>query len=238
MATSHTLPGSSTPLRPWQTFADENDRALLTPAALEAVRNLAKTWDATGDEMAILLGMSSSTWGSDQGRRLGPSAITGPTYARISRHRHFQGPAFAVRRFGWPDRWIRLRNSGPLFGNRTPIETMIEGGIPVMIEVRRYEPPCAAGCDAAPFPNCTHCTGEDGSACRDRPLARSVLLKLVGERYLDDLVEIEGATSGRLAAEQQGTEALDARELVGGLPGCKLRQCRICLFSTTRTQSI
>ena len=45
-----------------------------------------------------------------------------------------------------------------------------------------------------------------------------VLLKLVGERYLDDLVEIESATSGRLAAEQQGTEALDARELVGGLP--------------------
>jgi Antitoxin Xre/MbcA/ParS C-terminal toxin-binding domain len=32
----------------------------------------------------------------------------------------------------------RLRNSGPLFGNRTPIETMLEGGIPVMIEVRRY----------------------------------------------------------------------------------------------------
>jgi RES domain-containing protein len=45
-----------------------------------------------------------------------------------------------------------------------------------------------------------------------------VLLQLVGERYLDDLVEIEGATNGRLAAEQQGTEALDARELVGGLP--------------------
>ena len=45
-----------------------------------------------------------------------------------------------------------------------------------------------------------------------------VLLKLVGERYLDDLVEIESATSGRSAAEQQGTEALDARELVGGLP--------------------
>jgi RES domain-containing protein len=45
-----------------------------------------------------------------------------------------------------------------------------------------------------------------------------VLLKLVGERYLADLVEIESATSGRLVAEQQGTEALDARELVGGLP--------------------
>lgn len=49
-------------------------------------------------------------------------------------------------------------------------------------------------------------------------LRNPVLLKLVGQRYQDDLAEIEGATSGRLAAQQQGTEALQARELVGGLP--------------------
>jgi RES domain-containing protein len=45
-----------------------------------------------------------------------------------------------------------------------------------------------------------------------------VLLKLVGQQFLDDLGEIDGATSGRLAAQQQGTEDLQARELVGGLP--------------------
>jgi RES domain-containing protein len=45
-----------------------------------------------------------------------------------------------------------------------------------------------------------------------------VLLMLVGQRHRDDLAEIEGATSGRLAAQQQGTEALQSRELVGGLP--------------------
>jgi len=28
------------------------------------------------------------------------------------------------------DRWIRLRNSGPLFANLTPIEAMLEHGIP------------------------------------------------------------------------------------------------------------
>jgi len=36
------------------------------------------------------------------------------------------------------DRWVRLRNSGPLFGNRTPIEAMREDGIPGMLEIRRY----------------------------------------------------------------------------------------------------
>ena len=45
-----------------QTFADESDRARLTPAALEAVRNLAAAWKLTGDDAAALLGVSPSTW--------------------------------------------------------------------------------------------------------------------------------------------------------------------------------
>jgi hypothetical protein len=36
------------------------------------------------------------------------------------------------------DRWPRLSNKGPLFNRVTPIQAMIEGGIPRMIEVRRY----------------------------------------------------------------------------------------------------
>jgi RES domain-containing protein len=45
-----------------------------------------------------------------------------------------------------------------------------------------------------------------------------VLLKLVGRRHFDDLAEIEGATSGRLAAQEQGTEGLGFRELIAGPP--------------------
>ncbi|MBX9775244.1 MAG: RES family NAD+ phosphorylase [Xanthobacteraceae bacterium] len=45
-----------------------------------------------------------------------------------------------------------------------------------------------------------------------------VLLKLVSRRHSDDVAEIEGATSGRLAAQEQGTEGLEFRELVAGLP--------------------
>ena len=123
--------------RPWQTFAAENDRARLTPAALEAVRNLAKAWNATGDEMAALLGVSSSTWdrikASTWGQALSQDQLTrASAIIGIFKGLHL---LFAD---SMADRWIRLRNSGPLFGNRTPIKTMIEGGIPVMIEVRRY----------------------------------------------------------------------------------------------------
>jgi hypothetical protein len=36
------------------------------------------------------------------------------------------------------ERWPRLANSGPLFNNLTPIAAMTRGGIPHMLEVRRY----------------------------------------------------------------------------------------------------
>jgi uncharacterized protein (DUF2384 family) len=139
MTTSHTHRSSFIPAgsRPWQTFAEESDRVRLTPAALEAVRNLAKAWSATGDEMAALMGVSSSTWDRikagawsqalSQDQLTRASAIIG-----IFKGLHL---LFAD---SMADRWIRLRNSGQLFGNRTPIETMIDGGIPVMIDVRRY----------------------------------------------------------------------------------------------------
>jgi RES domain len=45
-----------------------------------------------------------------------------------------------------------------------------------------------------------------------------VLLALARPEFQDDLAEIEGATSGRLSAQQQGTESLQTAELVGGLP--------------------
>ena len=36
------------------------------------------------------------------------------------------------------DTWMRRPNTGPLFDRLTPIEAMIEGGIPRMLDVRRY----------------------------------------------------------------------------------------------------
>jgi hypothetical protein len=34
--------------------------------------------------------------------------------------------------------WVRLRDRGPLFENRAPVEAMIESGIPAMRDVRRH----------------------------------------------------------------------------------------------------
>jgi hypothetical protein len=45
-----------------------------------------------------------------------------------------------------------------------------------------------------------------------------VLLKLVDAQLLNDLAEIEGATSGRLAAQSRGAEGISGPEFVSGMP--------------------
>ncbi len=120
-----------------QTFSSKADRDRLSPAALIALRNLARAWRLTGTEGAALVGVSETTWDRvkanswsqtlSQDQMMRVSALIG-----VFKGLHL---LFAD---DMADRWVRLRNVGPLFGNLTPIEAMIERGIPGMIDIRRY----------------------------------------------------------------------------------------------------
>jgi hypothetical protein len=109
----------------------------LTSAALIALRNLARAWRLTGSEAAALVGVSETTWDRikadtwkqtfSQDQMMRVSAMIG-----IFKGLHL---LFAD---DMADRWVRLRNSGPLFANLTPVEAMVERGIPGMIEIRQY----------------------------------------------------------------------------------------------------
>lgn len=120
-----------------QTFAAEADRERLTPAALAGTRTLAGEWKLTGEQMAALLATSPSTW----------DRIAAGTWDRTLNQDQMTRVSALIGIFkglhllfadAMADRWARLPNSGPLFGGKSPVEAMIEGGIPVMLEVRRY----------------------------------------------------------------------------------------------------
>jgi hypothetical protein len=119
-------------------LADPATRARLTPAAVAGVERLAEAWRLTGAETRALLGdVSERTWfrmknGGWSGT-LSQDALT-----RIS-------ALFGIYKglrllFSEPlcDDWVRLPNRGPLYRGRRPIDAMIEGGIPKMLEVRRH----------------------------------------------------------------------------------------------------
>jgi hypothetical protein len=120
-----------------QTFALEDDRRRLTNAAVKAVIRLIEAWDGSNAEGAALLGVSQSTWdrmkagkwagvlGQDQLTRA--SALIG-----VYKGLHL---LFAD---GMADRWPKLPNRGPVFDRMTPVEAMIAGGIPRMLETRQY----------------------------------------------------------------------------------------------------
>ncbi|CAN5399119.1 hypothetical protein BH10PSE7_BH10PSE7_20030 [soil metagenome] len=119
-----------------QTFSEEGDRARLSPVALRAYRNLTKQWNLANTEAAALLGVSGSTW--DRVKRGQSVELSQDQLTRISALVGLFKGLNLLFADAMANRWPGLRNKGPLFGQRTPIQAMIEGGIPLMLDVRRY----------------------------------------------------------------------------------------------------
>jgi hypothetical protein len=118
-------------------FAAEADRARLTPAALEAMRALAASWKLGAVEAAALLGVSRSTW--DRIRAGGwRQSLSQDQLMRVSALVGTFKALHLLFADSMADRWPGLRNAGPLFAGRTPVEAMLEGGIPAMIDIRRH----------------------------------------------------------------------------------------------------
>jgi len=133
MQTSAVVPGP----QERQSFAEEADRDRLSAVALKAYRRLITAWDLSGQQAAALLGVSLSTWD-----RLKPEgqdkSLSQDQMTRISALVGIYKGLHLLFADGMADRWPRLPNKGPLFGRQSPIDSMIEGGIPQMLEVRRY----------------------------------------------------------------------------------------------------
>ena len=127
------------PLTPMdvQTFANPDDRQRLSEVALKAFKALAEEWSLSNTEAAALLGVSDSTWDRIKrnawGQPLSQDQLTRASAAiGVYKGLHL---LFADQ---MADCWPKLANRGPVFQRKTPVEAMIEGGIPVMLETRRY----------------------------------------------------------------------------------------------------
>lgn len=128
---------TSTRTHPSSGFSEEADRKRLSATALKAYRRIVTHWNLTGQQAAALLGVSVSTW-----ERLKPESVTKTlSQDQMTRISALTGIYKALHLLfvdAMADRWPMLENTGPLFDRRTPVAAMIEGGIPHMLEVRRY----------------------------------------------------------------------------------------------------
>jgi uncharacterized protein (DUF2384 family) len=130
---------SRAPLTPVdvQTFTNADDRARLSGVALKAFKAISIHWALSNSEAAALLGVSESTW--DRIKRgtweqpLSQDQLTRASAAvGVFKGLHL---LFADH---MADRWPKLVNSGPIFQRKSPVDAMVEGGIPLMLETRRY----------------------------------------------------------------------------------------------------
>lgn len=125
------------PAEPPQTFADEADRRRMTPAAVKAVIRLVDAWGGGNAEGAALLGVSESTWDRMKAGRW-DGVLSQDQLTRASALIGVFKGLHLLFADEMADRWPRLANRGPIFERMTPVQAMIVGGIPRMLETRHY----------------------------------------------------------------------------------------------------
>ncbi len=119
-----------------QTFSAESDRVRLSEVAVKAFLALANAWELSNGEASALLGVSASTL--DRMKRGYRPTLSQDQLTRVSALVGIYKGLHLLFVDETADEWTRLPNRGPLFDRETPIQAMIEGGIPRMLDVRRY----------------------------------------------------------------------------------------------------
>lgn len=119
-------------------LADGSARARLTPAAVAGIVRLADIWHLTSTEICTLIGdVSERTWfRMKKGEWDG--ILSQDSLTRVSALIGiFKGLRLLFSE-QLADEWVRLPNKGHLYGGRRPLDVMIEGGIPKLLQVRQH----------------------------------------------------------------------------------------------------
>jgi hypothetical protein len=112
------------------------ERERLSPAALKAFFNIASRWKLRDEDARALLGGVSN--GPYYQMKRNPQRTL--DVDRLTRVSYLVGIFKALNvLYSEPlaDAWIQRTNYNPLFGGKTPLAYMIEGGLPAIQMVRR-----------------------------------------------------------------------------------------------------
>jgi len=124
--------------KPIPDLSIEATRAELTPAAIEAFLGLSRIWRLTSRQAIALLGEGSErTWFRIKAKEW-VGVLSQDSLTRVSAlvglykglHLLFSEPL--------ANEWVRRANTEEIFQGATPLDYMIAGGIPAMLETRNY----------------------------------------------------------------------------------------------------
>ena len=116
---------------------DDYGKDQVTKVAAEGYVQAVEAWGLTDSDAEKILAVDYQTW----------MRIKGGTWNELFNQEQLTriGVVIAIydalhSYFGdyLADRWITLPHKGGMFSGRKPVEVMIEGGLPMMIETRNY----------------------------------------------------------------------------------------------------
>lgn len=113
------------------------DDAKLDPAAVRAVIAIAKAWGLNASQAASLIRESDRSWSRLKGDPT-PGSLDLDQRTRVSAMLGLYKGLHEFFGSDLADKWVKLPNRGPLFGGETPLDSMLAGGIPAMLDTRDY----------------------------------------------------------------------------------------------------
>lgn len=124
--------------RPVPDFADEATRARLTPAALSAFLQIAEGWGLKAADARSLLGdVSERTWFRLK-RGDWPGVLSQDQMMRASAVLGIFKGLRLLFVGDLADSWVALANQREPFNGTSPLQYMLRGGIPAMLDVRQH----------------------------------------------------------------------------------------------------
>ncbi len=117
-------------------LSDRAQRERLSPAALRAFFRIMERWQVRDEDARTLLGGVSN--GPFYEMKRDPDRVLDTD--RLTRASYLIG-IFKALAILYPGAlahvWVQRPNTNPIFGGRTPLAYMLQGGLPAMLTVRR-----------------------------------------------------------------------------------------------------
>jgi hypothetical protein len=124
--------------KPLPDLSIEAKRAELSPAALEAFLRLCGIWRLTAKQSLALLGEGSErTWFRIKAREW-DGVLSQDSLTRVSALVGLYKGLHLLFSDSLANEWVRQPNTEQLFEDRSPLDFMIAGGIPAMLQTRGY----------------------------------------------------------------------------------------------------
>ena len=114
----------------------KNERERLSPSAIKAFFNIMQTWQVRDEDARALLGGTSNGQFYEM-KKNAKRILDADRLTRISYLIGIFKALHILHGADLADRWVGMPNRNRIFGGRSPLDYMLQGGAPAMQIVRR-----------------------------------------------------------------------------------------------------